>query len=72
MASFSQAAAYSFQSWIYYDWAGSDANWSDEISREGLRGKWAKENGFDRDYCTFTPWLLDLPFPALVSIFRFL
>ena len=66
MASFALGAS------AYYEYVQSASNWSDEISRKGLEGPWAREHGFKIRTGTFEPRLLQLPCIALVLVIRFL
>ena len=52
----------------YYEWVQSASNWADEISREGMLGKWAAANGFSLAECSCMPMLLGLPCYALVNV----
>ena len=72
MAQFVQVANYALHAAPYYEYVESKSNWSDEISREGLRGAWAKDNQFQLGICTFVYQLLVLPYGPLILIFSFL
>jgi len=72
MAKFVHLANFALRTNPYYEYVESKANWSDEISRQGLDGTWAKENGFTLARCSFMYQLLDLPCEAVVILFSFL
>ena len=71
MAWFVHIVSFALQMAPYYEYVESSANWADEISREGLRGNWACEQGFSLGICTFVPQLLSLPCVALARVFSF-
>ena len=50
----------------------SQTNWSDEISRLGVGGSWAVQNGFEVERCGVAVLLLQLPCIAIASVFAFL
>jgi len=56
----------------YFEYVESKANWSDEISREGARGKWALRNDFAVGECNVLVELLSLPCMAIVIVFEYL
>ena len=72
MARAVHAAAYALRAWIYFDWVESAANWSDGISREGLRDAWYRRHRFAPTTCLAPAVLLRLPFPAIVTLFEYL
>ena len=72
MAQVAQVASFAFRTRPYYEYVESAANWADEVSRQGLRGGWAKSRGFEMGMCTFVPQLLFLPPGALARIFAYL
>ena len=72
MALLGHLASFALGANSFYEWVGSKSNWSDEISREGRRGKWAPANGFDTTVCTFNPLLLRLPCRAVVTVLEHL
>ena len=53
MAQFVHSANFALQATPYYEYVEYAANWSEEISREGLRGAWAKDRRFKLGICTF-------------------
>ena len=50
----------------------AEANWADEISREGAQGTWAPRNAFLVGECGVVVELLTLPCLAVVGIFEHL
>ena len=56
----------------YYEYVQSASNWSDEISREGLAGRWAKDRRFELQECSVLPMLFDLPPRAILNLAEFL
>ena len=72
MARLAQMINFAIGASAYYEYVGTKANWADEISRLGLKGTWAKKNGFELARCQFVPLLLWLPWFALVKVFQFL
>ena len=68
MASFVQVACFAIQVSPYFEYVQSDSNWADEISRDGLNGVWAQEQGFALGVCTFVPQLLCLPQEVLARV----
>ena len=72
MARLAQMVNFSLGASAYYEYVETKANWADEISRLGLKGTWAKKNGFKLARCQFVPLLLWLPCFALVKVFQFL
>lgn len=63
---------FALQVWIYWEWIPSKSNWSDAISRLGFKDPWYQRQGFSPHSAFIELGLLDLPFPAVLSIFRFL
>ena len=72
MAQFAHVASFALHTRQYYEYVESAANWSDEVSRRGLRGKWAASHGFQMRTCTFACQLLSLPPNALVRVLEYL
>jgi hypothetical protein len=72
MARFVHMACFALRANPYYEYVESKSNWSDEISREGLKGAWARNHSFSLSRCSFFFELLDLPCEAVVTIFSFL
>ena len=72
MAEILQGAMYALGIWIYFEWIESEANWSDGISRKGLRDVWQSANGFQSSHCQFLARILCLPLRATVKVFEFL
>ena len=64
--------AFSLQAQAYYEYVESKANWSDEISRLGIKGPWATRNNFQIRHCDVAIILLRLPCIAIASVFSFL
>jgi hypothetical protein len=65
-------ASFALGASAYYEYVQSKANWSDEISRLGLEGPWAHQQGFKIRTCTFEKHLLRLPCFALCKVIEFL
>ena len=72
MARFVHVACFALHAAPYFKYVQSNANWADEISREGLTGNWARDNAFTLSSCTFAPQLLEIPCVALARVFEFL
>ena len=72
MAKAVHLGAFALQAQAYYEYVESKANWSDEISRLGLRGPWARKEGFLLYTCQATTLLLELPCFAIVTVFSYL
>ena len=72
MDQFVHLANFAFGSVPYFEYIESAANWSDEISKVGLKGHWAQQKCFRLCTCTFICQLLLLPPAPLVTIFTFL
>jgi len=56
----------------YFEWVQSADNWSDGISRQGLRDSWMLRNQFRPSVSAPLLLLLQLPVPILVRTFSFL
>jgi len=65
-------ASFALGASAYYEYVQSKSNWSDEISRLGLEGPWARQHGFKIRNCTFEKRLLRLPCMALCLVIGFL
>ena len=65
-------ASFALGASAYYEYVQSKSNWSDEISRLGLKGPWAHRQGFELRTCTFEKRLLLLPCRALCTVVEFL
>ena len=72
MARFVHVGAFALHLAPYFEYVESAANWVDEISRQGLAGSWARDQGFALGVCTFVPALLDLSPSVLARVFSFL
>ena len=72
MAKAIHLGTFALESQAYYEYVESKANWSDEISREGMNGRWAVENKFSTRHCGVATLLLQLPSIAVVGVFSFL
>ena len=72
MAMAIHAVLFSLNMWIYFEWVQSDSNWSDGISRDGLRDQWHQERGSAAGTSEGYLMLLQLPFRAVSSTFEFL
>ena len=72
MAKAIHLGTFALESQAYYEYVESKANWSDEISREGMNGRWAVENKFSTRHCGVATLLLRLPSIAVVGVFSFL
>ena len=72
MARVAHALCFAHGTAPYFDYVESKSNWSDEISREELRGKWARKEGFALGTCELPTILLRLPWKALLAVAQFL
>ena len=72
MAKIIHLACFALRSVPYFEYIQSEANWSDEISREGAQGNWAPHNAFSVGECGVAVELLTLPSLAVVRIFEYL
>ena len=72
MAQFVQIAMFAVKACLYFEYVQTKANWSDEISRKGLMGHGASDEGFQLGICGLVSQLLQLPCPALARVFPFL
>jgi hypothetical protein len=72
MAKATHLGAFALESQSYYEYVESKANWSDEISRLGIRGCWAADNSFHIQHCGVATILLHLPCIATARVFAFL
>ena len=64
--------AFALEAQAYYEYVESKANWSDEISRLGIGGRWAVDNHFLVQHCSVATLLLHLPCIAIAKVFAFL
>ena len=69
MVQFVQLSNFAMKVTPFYEYVESKSNRSDEISQEGLRGKWAQDEQFELGVGTFVYQLLELPVAALLRIF---
>ena len=72
MAEILQGAMFALGIWLYFEWVESNSNWSDGISRSGLKDTWQAANGFQSSRCKFMADLLQLPLLAVIKVFEFL
>ena len=72
MAKVVHLGAFALEAVAYYEYVESKANWSDEISRMGTRGNWARRNGFAVSDCGVATILLHLPCLAIAKVFAYL
>ena len=72
MAQMVHLACFAIRSVPYFEYVESKANWSDEISREGVQGTWAPNNAFSVGECGVVVDLLTLPSIAVVKTFEYL
>ena len=72
MAKIVHLALFALKASAYYEYVESDANWSDQISRQSLEGIWAAENGFDPEWCPACEELWSMPTVVIVKVFQFL
>ena len=70
MAQVVHLAAFALRIIPYFEYVESHANWADEISREGLRGRWAVDRKFHLGLCETYLELMDLPCRAVVKVFE--
>lgn len=72
MAQFVWIASFTFRWFPDFEYVEAKANWTEEICREGLAGKWARLEGLHVGICTFVCQSVHLPCPGLVQICTFL
>ena len=65
-------AAFSLQTWLWWEYIQSKSNWADSISRLGLQDPWHRDNHFTVTEVSFPIILWHLPFTAVLSVFAFL
>ena len=63
---------FGLKAWFFWEWIPSKANWSDEISREGLQATWHKRHGFTTHFAFFPFEIWSLPLPAFLRVVEFL
>ena len=63
---------FALKAWFFWEWIPSKANWSDEISREGLQATWHKSHGFTTHFAVFPFEVWSLPLPAFLQVVEFL
>ena len=57
---------------VYFEWIQSKSNWSDGISRDGLKDKWYQSKGFRVSESRCIPLLWRIPFITQLRVFSFL
>ena len=72
MARIVQCALFGLNCWAYFEWIESKSNWSDEISRIGARGQFARRRGFRIYGSRPVLALWRLPLVALTRVFSFI
>ena len=72
MAKLFHLACFALKTVPYFEYIQSEANWSDEISRDGSSGKWIVKDGFEASHCQIATELLHLPSFAVTKVFEFL
>ena len=72
LAGLVHSALFALQTWVYFEWVESDANWSDGVSRVGQRCEWARDNGFAVQSIAAPHWLPALPVYPVMCIAQFL
>ena len=63
---------FALKAWFFWEWIPSKANWSDEISRDGLQATWHKRHGFTTHFAVFPFEIWSLPLPAFLQVVEFL
>ena len=63
---------FALKAWFFWEWIPSKANWSDEISREGLQATWHKRHGFTTHFAFFPFEIWSLPLPVFLRVVEFL
>ena len=63
---------FALKAWFFWEWIPSKANWSDEISREGLQATWHKRHGFTTHLAFFPFEIWSLPLPVFLRVVEFL
>eukprot|EP00438_Fugacium_kawagutii_P005349 Skav210323 [mRNA] locus=scaffold475:321714:322133:- [translate_table: standard] len=56
---------------IYFEWVASGDNWSDGVSRQGLKDEWMMRHGFHTTCFKPYLWMLKLPISIVGNIFTF-
>ena len=59
---------FALRAWFFWEWIPSKANWSDEISREGLQATCHKRHGFTTQFAFFPFEIWSLPLPAFLRV----
>jgi hypothetical protein len=72
MALLIHTALFTLRAWVYFEWVESKANWSDGISREGLKDKWHQENHFQASTSVMPHLVLRLPMKPGLMVFEYL
>ena len=63
---------FALKAWFFWEWIPSKANWSDEISRDGLQATWHQRHGFTMHFAVFPFEIWSLPRPGFLRIVEFL
>ena len=63
---------FGLKAWFFWEWIPSKANWSDEISRDGLQATWHRRHGFTTHFAFFPFEIWSLPLPAFLRVVEFL
>ena len=63
---------FGLKAWFFWEWIPSKANWSDEISRDGLQATWHKRHEFTTHFAFFPFEIWSLPLPAFLRVVEFL
>ena len=63
--------AFALEAQAHYEYVESEANWSGEVSRLGIKGRWAADSKFVIQHCSVAIFLLQLPCIAIVKVLLF-
>ena len=63
---------FALRAWFFWEWIPSKANWSDEISRDGLHARWHVKHDFSTHFAIFPFEIWSLPPPEFIRVVEFL
>ena len=72
MALLIHLALFVLRAWVYFEWVESKANWSDGISRDGLKDPWYQRHHFQTAVFDMPYVILSLPIKPSLILFEFL
>ena len=65
-------ALFTLNASIFWEYVPSKSNWADAVSRVGFRDPWLRSHHFSCHTAAFSEILWELPFSAVLCVFRFL